>query len=248
MKQTFGIEREWFITKDGLISPAIGELLPALKNECKISGIEENRFGFELFAGQIEDRTPVCKSKSDLMSALKENEYFLKKVGNSLGLDFACVEFVSEEALGNLVVNPFDERHKKIWNEISTPEKVAASQVAAIHIHFGVTIQEAVSVLNYCRKEVIDYLCQIGNSLNGERLKAYRKMAKVYGDSRIFSCPDDLLKFIEKSGGEKNVWDMVRYKTSTQTIEFRMFGATDNYEDINKFVMVSEEVLYKSLN
>jgi hypothetical protein len=41
---------------------------------------------------------------------------------------------------------------------------------------------------------------------------------------------------ITSKGGEKNVWDLVWYKPSTKTVEFRMFGVTPNVEEILGYI------------
>lgn len=67
-------------------------------------------------------------------------------------------------------------------------------------------------------------------------------MARTYGVPPEFKDTQSLLSYITSKNGEKNVWDLVRYKPSTETIEFRMFGATDNKENIRTFVIACEEV------
>ena len=68
-------------------------------------------------------------------------------------------------------------------------------------------------------------------------------MAQVYGDPPQFNGFSELLAYIASKGGERNVWDMVRYKLSTQTIEFRMFGATDCENKIIDFVRACQEIV-----
>lgn len=247
MKRTIGIEREWFILSQGRIVPAIGHLLPILQAEAQNNGLKPSFFGYELFAGQIEDRTPPVIGIKNLITALKRNEKFLRRIGKNLGYDFICREYVTEEELGSLVVNPFDERHKNIWSKITKERRISASQVAAIHVHIGVSLSEAKSILNYCRKDVIDQLSVLGDNSNGRRLRAYRNMAGVYGDPPFFNDNEELLSYIDKAGGERDVWDMVRYKPSTNTVEFRMFGATESYKIIEKIVLACLEVVRTSL-
>jgi len=242
-KRTLGIEREWFIMRNGNIVAGVGDVLPKLWEIVETRGFNKSQFGYELFAGQIEDRTEPVPCTESLIDSLKKNEALLKEIGESLGLHFVCKDFVTEEELGELVVNPFDQRHKSIWAEITRERKVAASQVAAIHIHVSVTPEEAVQILNYCRRSVIDRLAKMGDFSQGKRLNAYRVMAKVYGDSPVFKDVDHLMKYIKDSGGERDVWDMVRYKPSTGTVEFRMFGATGDLEKIKSFVCAVQEVI-----
>ncbi|MFH1667512.1 MAG: glutamate-cysteine ligase family protein [Candidatus Komeilibacteria bacterium] len=267
MKRTIGIEREWFILREGKIVPLIGILLPQLQMISKeINGhntseddlihpelinlpkpfksiADKDVFGFELFAGQVEDRTHIHKAIEDVIANLGANEKILVFIGRKLGLEFKCVDFVPEEELGTLVVNPFDERHQEIWSKLEHHRKVGASQVAAIHVHVGVTEDEVVRVLNYCRPGVINYLAAMGDFSNGQRLAGYRVMAGVYGDPPIMDSFEDTLRYIERKGGERDVWDMVRYKPRTKTIEFRMFGATNNYVKIREFIAASLDIV-----
>ncbi len=246
MKITIGIEREWFILKDNKIAPFIGKLLPELEIECTRRNLPKELFSFELFAGQVEDRTRVASSVQEALCFLHSNEEILMAVGRRLGLQFLCTEYVSEEDLGELVVNPFNPRHKEIWQGLQKIEKVSASQVAAIHIHISATLEEAMCVLNFCRKPIIDDLCKLGDFSSGKRMESYRTMAKVYGDPPEFENSNDLLSYIKNKGGEKNVWDLVRYKPSTGTVEFRMFGATNNDSFIALFILACEEVFARA--
>lgn len=243
--RTLGIEREWFIMRNGNIVPDIGKLLPRLQNEAKGQGLSESQFGFELFAGQVEDRTRPVISLEHLMFSLRENESLLKKIGEKLNLHFICKDFVTEKELGELVVNPFDERHQKIWVEIPRERKVAASQVAATHVHVSVTGKEAVKILNYCRKAIIDELARLGDFSQGKRLVAYQVMAETY-ESPVFKTLNELMAYIKEKGGERDVWDMVRYKPSTGTIEFRMFGATEDENKVREFVQACQQVVERA--
>jgi len=52
----------------------IGDLLPAAWKEAKKQGLPESLFTYELFAGQVEDRTLPCDSLVDLRMALEKND------------------------------------------------------------------------------------------------------------------------------------------------------------------------------
>lgn len=239
--RTLGVERERFIVRDGSIVPLIDGLLPELHQFCREHSLLTVRFGYELFAGQIEDRTAGEKSVDEVMSILDENEQILLEIGDRLGLQFRCVDYVTKKELGELVVNSFSQRHRQIWSDISHRQKVAASQVAAIHVHVSVSSKEAIEVLTHCRKDVIDNLVAIGDFSDGKRIAAYRTMAGGYGDPPVFLSVASLMAYIKEKGGERNVWDLVRYKPLTGTIEFRTFGATESNENVRQFV---ETALY----
>jgi len=89
--------------------------------------------------------------------------------------------------------------------------------------------------LNICRKEEIERLTLIGDHSHGRRIETYRIMAQTEGIPPKFSSFEDLIAYIEKHGGEKNVWDLVRYKPSTGTVEFRMFGSTSDVNEVIKY-------------
>ena len=244
--RSLGIERELFIIQNGHIVPKIGELLPKLQEMAEKIGLSKNQFGFELFAGQVEDRTKIVQNINDLIQSLRENRRLLEIVGKQLNLNFMCKDYVDEEDLGELIVNPFDKRHQKIWLTLDKKRKIAASQVAAIHVHISVTGEEAVKVLNICRKKEIDRLAKLGDFSQGKRLRAYRIMAQVYGDPPEFNNLNELMAYITNKGGERNVWDMVRYKPSTRTIEFRMFGSTDKEDKIISFIKACQEIIKRA--
>ena len=93
--RTFGIERERFITNaQGKIVPAIGKLLPLVHRFAGERGLSEDMFSFELFAGQIEDRTPPCRNLGEIEAALLTNDKILIEAANIFGLRFDHSEFI----------------------------------------------------------------------------------------------------------------------------------------------------------
>ena len=241
--RTFGIERERFIVNaQGKIIPAIGELLPCVHRLARERGLSENLFSFELFAGQIEDRTPPCCNLEAIRTALSANDGVLLEAASSLGLAFDHSKFVDEEMVVAFEVNPFDERHRRIWASIPNDRRIAASVIAAVHVHISVADEEAVRILNLCRKDVIDRLIAVGDHLSLKRINAYRMMAETDGVPPEFVSFSEVMAYITSKGGEKNVWDLVRYKPSTKTVEFRMFGATQSIEEILGYVKACQDV------
>jgi gamma-glutamyl:cysteine ligase YbdK (ATP-grasp superfamily) len=243
--KTYGIERERFIVNRlGQIIPAIGTLLPKVWELAKNSGIPEPEklFSHELFAGQIEDRTPPHRNLRELKKSLELNDRIMLEAASQLDLGFDYSEFVEAERITSLEVNPFDQRHKQIWQSIPPQRRIAASIVAAMHIHVSVTSDEAVKLLNFCRKDVIDKLIDIGDHSNRKRINAYRIMAETEGVPPTFFSSAEVMDYINGKGGEKNVWDLVRYKPSTETIEFRMFGTTQSVEEVLGYVKACIDV------
>lgn len=237
MRVTLGTERERFLVSKstGKITPAIGVLLPKVRRICRQRGMPISLFGHELFAGQVEDRTLPCSNLQELREALVENDVMLEEAiaGDNLLFDFS--ELVAESDVEKLEVNPFDERHFHIWTSISRERQSAASRVAAVHVHLGVDKTQAVALLNACRREQVENLIRLGDHSSGARIRAYRKMAQTDGFPPFFSNFTELTDYIQDQGGEKNVWDLVRYKPGTQTVEFRMFGATPDINEIIEY-------------
>jgi gamma-glutamyl:cysteine ligase YbdK (ATP-grasp superfamily) len=239
---TFGVERERFITKDGRVVPGIGTLLPRAHDIACAHKLDTNRFTFELFAGQVEDRTPPCDSLDGLRKALVENDDVLLQAAQDTGFAFNHSECIDPEMVESFQVNPFDARHGQIWNQISGERRIAASVVAAVHVHIAVDPDRVINVLNRCRKPTIDRLIRLGDHSSGRRISAYRTMAEVDGLPPLFNELADVLTYINDRGGERNVWDLVRYKPSTGTVEFRMFGATANIGEIVTYVCACRDV------
>lgn len=241
--KTYGIEHERFIMNSlGQIVPKIGTLLPRVHELAKNNGLPERLFSYELFAGQIEDRTPPCRNLEAIKVALLANDGILLEAASNLGLAFDHSEFVEEDMVVAFEVNPFDERHRRIWASIPNDRRIAASVVAAVHVHVSVADEEAVRILNLCRKDVIDSLVSIGDHSSLKRINAYRIMAATDGVPPVFASFSEVMKYIASKGGEKNVWDLVRYKPTTKTVEFRMFGATQSVEEILKYVKACQDI------
>jgi len=235
--KTFGVERERFIVNaQGKIVPAISELLPRVYQIARERGMPEKQFGFELFAGQIEDRTPPCRDMAEVRKALVANDEVLLKAASELDLAFDHSEFAEEERVVAFEVNPFDKRHQKIWASIPHERRVAASVVAAVHVHISVSDEEAVQILNLCRKDIVDRLIFLGDHSGSKRINAYRTMAETDDIPPVFSDFSGVMIYITSKGGEKNVWDLIRFKPSTGTVEFRMFGATPSITEIIGYI------------
>lgn len=235
--KTFGIERERFIINaQGKIVPAIGELLPHVHRIARAHGVSEKLFTFELFSGQIEDRTPPCPNLETIREALWLNDRILLKAASDMGLAFDYSEYADEKSVLEFSVNPFNERHQQIWASISSDQRISASVVAAVHVHISATDETAVKILNLCRENVINHLISIGDHSDLKRIKAYQQMAETSGTPPVFADFSAVMEYIAAHGGEKNVWDLVRYKPSTKTVEFRMFGITQSVAEIIGYV------------
>lgn len=178
-----------------------------------------------------------------LEQELQTNDEVLKLAAGVVGIAYDHSEFVEACQFSSLQVNPFDQRHQDIWQNLTPDMQLAASAVAAVHVHIEVDQHTAVGVLNRCRQELIDRLTSFGDHTDGQRIASYRHMARTMGVPPQFTSPADVEAYIARKGGEKNVWDLVRYKPSTQTVEFRMFGATPSIPEIIGYARACLEVV-----
>jgi len=239
---SIGVERERFIVKNGIIVPMIGELLPVVKKKAKEEGIDPNQFSYELESSQIEDRSKVCDSVADLRRSLLENDDILALAAELLELDYEFSEYVEASRFSELKVNSFNERHQILFEKLNNEMKMCAAQVAAIHVHFGVNRRDIVRCLNI-QKEKLEYLIKLGDHSNMLRMKSYLKISNNVCFPPEFNSYDEVMNYISSKGGEKNVYDVIRYKPSTETIELRMFGTTSDNEEVIKYVEESANVL-----
>ena len=247
--RTYGIERErFFVNASGTIVPAIGIVLPRAHELARAQGLDEFRFTYELFGGQVEDRTPVCADLAQVKQTLTENDLLLIRAAQENGYSFDYSEFADAERISDLVVNPFDARHASIWTTLTPERRVAASVVAAVHVHLSVQEAEVVPILNHCRREVIEELITLGDHSGRKRITGYCAMAQTDGVPPIFTTFDQVMAYVTEKGGEKNVWDLVRFKPSTQTVEFRMFGTTPDIEEICGYVRACRAVIDSALS
>lgn len=244
MKTTVGIERERFIVNRATrkIVPSIGLLLPEVRRVARRRGVSPDSFIYEFFAGQIEDRTPPCSSMASLGESLRLNDEVIDEAANQIGLAFEFCELAPEDRIESLEINPFDVRHSKIWDSLTPERRLSGSIVAATHVHLAVTEEHAVRILNACREDVVERLVILGDHSCGQRMVSYRKMAQITGIPPEFSSYGQLKKYIDSCGGEKNVWDLVRYKPYTKTIEFRMFGTTSSIQEIFGYVQACYDI------
>jgi gamma-glutamyl:cysteine ligase YbdK (ATP-grasp superfamily) len=243
--RTIGVERERFIYSPAkcLIVNAIRHLLPAVHGKARSMAVPDTLFQYEMAACQIEDKTPVCTSLKGLHNALVVNDAILIQAAKLLGLRFWHDEFVDVSRIERLEVNPFSERHADIWRSISVSQRTAASQVIGTHVHIGVSPEEALRTLDRCTPDILKRLIRLGDHSDGKRIAAYQTMAGINGTVPTHATFSDLMDYIIESGGERNVWDWVRYKPSTQTLEFRMFGATSDIDEVIGYARACLEIV-----
>ena len=127
-----------------------------------------------------------------------------------------------------------DARYLGIADRISPNALISACRVAGTHFHVGMPDWEtALEVYNRVVGE-IDYLINLGNRTNGERIRIYAGMAKDFMP-RTYRSVDDLFDNFCLNGladNPRGCYHLIRISVHG-TIEFRMFDNTDDPDDID---------------
>ncbi len=231
-----GVERECFIRsmKTHAYLPFAGKIMPLLQQ-----GSMSHLYGPELSACQVEFRTdPNCVIAVMAQMVLLEN--FLQEVLLSQGL-YADFQELAPESLP-LDVYP-DERYLEISQRLLPDVLAAACRVAGTHVHIGMPdLETAIRVYNHVIKQT-DSLIRIGDNSNGGRIRLYRTMAKWARPQQIKSV-SHLHVMAREQGFEHNPrdwWSLIRI-TIHGTIEFRMFGNTDDVDRLNEWLLVCKRL------
>lgn len=226
-----GVERESFILRNGVISPLAGEILESLA--------DSERFGYELSACQLEDRTPPVRI-GNLLSQLTTNDLRIGEVERELGFSRLFQEVGPEDIPLDIFPDPLG-RYQEIAKSLRPEILRAACRVTGTHVHIGMPDHTTALRVYNGALPFIPHLCFMGDGSRGERLRLYAMMAgssvpRPYEDWADFYHEAQTRGF--ESDPRKN-WDIIRISVHG-TLEFRMFGATN---DRNKIVGWAERCL-----
>jgi gamma-glutamyl:cysteine ligase YbdK (ATP-grasp superfamily) len=134
-------------------------------------------------------------------------------------------------------------RYQKITRDMPREVLTAACRIIGTHVHIGMPDHEtALRVYNrLC--PYFEHLCEMGNGSFGERLAIYRQMAPKYKPTPYESWEDFYGSACKKGFVEdpRKCWTLIRISVHG-TIEFRMFGATDNHERIVRWATKCHEL------
>lgn len=255
-----GVEREYFITNsEGVIVPKAKQILdyagvdyyPAWEDYFP-DRIQDERFGYELSACQIESRTFPCQITElgkELVVGQRDLEEYLCQASRKGGikLNLSCVEVAPETMPLDVYPDP-SGRYQKIVKKMPREILLAACRVIGTHVHIGMPDHEtALRVYNSAIKHV-DELCKLGDKSNGERLEIYKIVAPdfmppSYSDWQVF------YETAVKKGFDsdpRKCWNLIRI-SKHGTIEFRMFGTTDDLDEIIKWAEKCHSICKKYL-
>lgn len=236
-----GIEREHFLTYGGGLASGIY----ASHAKRFLEAMNDAKWTYELSAYQVESRTNPQVDLSAIKLEMLENENLGNQVAHSLGLRLTNREVASH--LFPLEVYP-DPRYLEIASHIS-PEKLdAACRVTGTHIHVGTRDMNQAIAVNNILVSYLDMLCAVGDHSNGDRMRLYKVMAENW-QPVIYQSPEHLFEIAKTDGftdNPRNCWKLIRISIHG-TIELRMFGSTDNIDEILEWVSfvkaITREVL-----
>jgi gamma-glutamyl:cysteine ligase YbdK (ATP-grasp superfamily) len=215
-----GVERECFLTRNGQIMPIAPEIIPAINHPA---------VGYELSACQLEYR--IGPSRIDFIR--DDLEAMEKVIGKAeKELDFKC-NFL-EVAPDNMPLDIYPDpegRYQRIAESMPKDVLLAACQVTGTHIHIG--MGDGGSALEIYNK-VIPYwerLSALGDNSYGKRLSLYQKVAPNFIPPTYKSWEEFHKSAVTRGFADnpRNCWDLIRI-SKHGTIEFRMFGSTDDLD------------------
>ena len=214
-----GVERECFLANGtGRILPIAPKVLAALP--------VGNRFGYELSACQLEERTGPCPNLSAVLDQFDRNEEAMWKAEEQVGFSRLYREVAPEDMPLDVYPDPTG-RYQQITANMPIERLRSACRVAAVHIHVGMPDHETAlrvynSVVPYTGKLIL-----AGNRSRGERHRIYQGMAPnwmpvMHHNWQAFEAYAQRHGFHEDP---RQCWHLIRISVHG-TIEFRMFDTT----------------------
>lgn len=235
-----GVERECHLkNKNGQIAPIAKKILDCLGNK-------DGQFGYELSACQLEWRIGPC-GLSELKEKLLADEIILRETEKQLGFTRSFIEVGPGDMPLDVYPDP-TRRYQRIAENLPRHILLAACQVIATHIHIGMPDYQSAlmvynSVINY-----IDGLCRLGDHSDGKRLELYKIMAPNFVPLLYNTWQDFYEKAVKEDfiDDPRKCWTLIRMSIHG-TIEFRMFGATGNLDEIVGWAKKCQEICKQAL-
>lgn len=219
-----GIERECFLANSkGEIKPIAPQVLNYLPDRVK--------YGYELSACQLEDRIGPCRIE-EVKEQLLENEAEISEVEKKLGFKRLFFEVASDNMPLDIYPDP-SGRYQKITQDMPREVLLAACRVIGTHVHIGMPNHDtAIQVYNRVLHS-LDNLCRLGDGSHGQRLEIYKIVAPDFRPSRYANWQAFYQEAIVKKfiSDPRQCWHLIRLSVHG-TIEFRMFGVTDDLDKI----------------
>ncbi|MDA2935785.1 glutamate-cysteine ligase family protein [Patescibacteria group bacterium AH-259-L05] len=232
-KGLIGIEREYFLTSvDNTPIPCAVDFLKEMNDQ---------KWTYELSVCQVEVRTNPEKKLENIHAQLIQNHKEGKAVARKLSLNLRSIEVAPE----NMILDVYpDPRYLKIVKTIPQEKLKAACRVTGTHIHIGMPdIETAIRSANHL-KNYLNYLCRLGDHSHGKRLQLYKEMAPDWIPYH-YRDVDHFFEVAKKQGFADNPRDcyhLIRISVHG-TIELRMFGVTNDVEEIISWIAAVRSLL-----
>ncbi len=230
-----GVEREChLLNKDDVIVPIAEVVLQNLPSH-------NGQFTYELSACQLEWRIGPCEL-SDFAEEFKRFEVILTKAEKQTGFKRSFAEVAPDDMPLDVYPDPTG-RYQQITKDMPKEILSAACRVIATHVHIGMPNPE-VALETYNKAiQHFDELCGIGDHSDGQRLSVYKIMAPSFLSPYYKSWNDFYNKAVKEGfvDDPRSCWTLIRI-SKHGTIEFRMFGATADLEEIMGWVNLCYEI------
>jgi len=236
-----GVERESFIrTSDWQF--ATGEDTQRL---LKYLG-DDMRFGYEFPACQLEDRVGPLKLH-EVEMALTTNDNKINHALEILGLLRSRYE-VEEKVPLEIFPDPTG-RYQKIAERLSDNILRSAFSVIGTHVHIGMPDHETALMVYNQVTEYVNELCSLGDNSNGRRLEHYKKVATNFYPPKYRNWDHFFGTACDKgfATNPRNCWSIIRI-SAHGTIEFRMFGATEDTGKTMSWIKICHDICKKAMH
>ena len=217
-----GTEREFFLTRRGIIVPLAQEVL---------EHINDAQCTYELSACQLESRTEPCQIEK-LHCHLVNCEKVMVGAERKLQFERSHKSVAPFDMPLDVFPDP-SGRYGTIARTISVKVLRSACRIIGTHVHIGMPDHETALRVYSGVIQKTDELCKIGDNSRGERMKLYKDVTPEYMPRAYTSWEDFQAEMIQRGceSDPRSVWTLIRISVHG-TIEFRMFDATSRIEQI----------------
>lgn len=221
-----GLEREFFLLKDGLPTPKAPDFLDAMNDPA---------WTYELSACQVEYRSTPTNNLATLLTELTSSWRRAKLVAKKIDAHIAVCEVAP--ATMTTEIYPRDERYRVLSMTLPREVLLAACRVTGTHIHIGARdLDHLLRLYNHLASHCGRF-AKKGDQSNGKRLELYRVM-KPDAEPPQYESLQHFAETAIRQGFYQNprdCWHLVRMSRHG-TVEIRVFGVTEDLDLLMSWV------------
>ncbi|OGL95676.1 hypothetical protein A2348_00015 [Candidatus Uhrbacteria bacterium RIFOXYB12_FULL_58_10] len=250
LREHFGVEREFFLKQFKYVGDCGFGWGPYWTHDYRIvprssdflSTVNDPAWTYELSACQVEHRTDPSREITDIRDALTSGLDRGHLAAKSLDLRLEAIEVAARDM--PLDVYPHDARYASI--AAALPERVlsAACRVAGTHLHVGCASPEEALAVHNALVPHLNPLIALGDHSRGERIELYKMMARNW-QPPAYASREHFDAVAREQGFATNLrdcWHLIRI-SGHGTVELRMFGVTNNVDEIINWILVVRGIL-----